>query len=366
MGIAGDLAMKDEMTMKRLFLLDFLRGPDSTGMAAIRNNGDVRIAKVPSNPVDLFDMGRFKEALNGNLACAFIGHNRAATRGAVTHGNTHPFEVDHIVGAHNGTLDASSHDALEAALGERFTVDSQAIIAAIARFGLKEAVSMMSGAWSLVYFDRKDGTLNMLRNKERPMWYAYTDDFKKLFWASEWPMIDAAVRLTGGYKLFRDEETGYQFWSTGENIHYAWDVGKLRAGSKERPKPLAKLVEGKPDPVVTYSSDVGTKGGLEYDPFERRGNQNGSGKNKKTHGLDTLPLAIIHLIGDVHDPFGGAVEKERFDDLAKYGCSFCQGDVSWDDVGVTIFDRDDGILCPACSDNISGQSRVYKREITVQ
>jgi DNA-directed RNA polymerase subunit RPC12/RpoP len=41
--------------------------------------------------------------------------------------------------------------------------------------------------------------------------------------------------------------------------------------------------------------------------------------------------------------------EEKFAELAKYGCSWCQSDVDYHDVGVTIYERDDILLCPACS-----------------
>lgn len=354
--------------MKRLFLLDYFRGPDSTGFAAIRDNGDIAMAKIPSHPLDLMDMGRFKAALSGHNSKVFMGHNRSATRGGVNHANAHPFEYEHIVGMHNGTLDYSSETEIEKALGEKFSVDSKGVIAGIAKLGIEGVVPMMRGAWSLVWYDSIEKTLNFLRNKERPMWFAYSSDFKRLFWASEWLMIDSAVRMApaaAGYELFTDEKTGYQFWPTDENIHYKFDVEDLKKGGTERPRPKAKSLKGKePAPVVA------TGGGA--DPFGRQQGgvfvrQEGSNVTVMTPSTTTSRLStaktpnehtVIHLLGDSIDPLAEYFSREKFDDLAKYGCSFCQKDVEWGEKGVLIYERDDILLCPDCSMSDKGATKI--------
>lgn len=341
-GIAGKLAFKDEATMKRLLLLDYFRGPDSTGFAAVRGNGDTRVAKVPSHPLDLYDMGKFKEALNGNQSTVFLGHNRLSTRGVINHHNTHPFQYDHIIGAHNGTLEYSSTSALEKALDEKFPVDSQAIIAGIARLGVENTIPMLQGAWSLVWIDSKEGTLNFLRNKERSMWYGYDKDFERLFWASEWSFINSAVQMapTGQYEMFTDEQ-GHRFWSTEENIHYRFDIDELKSGKKERPKPKAKELRGKePAPAVV----TGTSGG--YNPFGRRGENSGQSHSTTKSASDAT---TIHLIGDENNPFAGYMGYDKFMQLGKYGCSWCGGPIYWGEKGIVLFERDDLLICSDCS-----------------
>src|SRR3546814_6662079 len=60
-GIAGKMELKDEALMRRLLVFDYFRGPDSTGFAALRKDGTHRLAKIASNPLNLFDMKRFSE-----------------------------------------------------------------------------------------------------------------------------------------------------------------------------------------------------------------------------------------------------------------------------------------------------------------
>lgn len=378
-GIAGKLQYKDEATMKRLFLLDFFRGPDSTGLAAIRGNGDCRLVKLPSHPLDLFDSSKFKEALNGMQSTVFIGHNRAATRGVVSHGNAHPYQFDHIIGAHNGTLTTESHKELEKLAVEKFPVDSQALFAAISRVGIEETMkametgsSMSTGAWSLVWYDQKQSTLNFLRNKWRPMWYAFNEEFDRIFWASEWPMIDGAIRLSGqDYKLFMNDK-GHRFWQTEEDVLYTFDVDKLKAGGKERPKPLAKELKGKE--LVAASTT-----GANYDPFNRKEGWTPISPKTTTPGgtasrslreqfkdKKESEIQVVQLVGDIEDPFAGYLKKEKFEELAKYGCSYCQKDVEWGEKGVVVFARDDILLCPDCACVHDGATRVIVPQLPTE
>ena len=368
-GIAGKLEFKDEGTLKRLLIYDYFRGPDSTGLAALRNDGTVKVAKIASHPLDLFDAKRFGDALSGYNSTVFLGHNRLATKGVVNGNNAHPYTYDHITGAHNGTLETASWRALEEALGEKFDVDSQAIIAGLARLGVEETVAMLQGAWALVWIDTKDNTLNFLRNKERPFWYAYTKNFDRVFWASEWPFIEAATKLCPqGYELYADPEKGWRFWATKEDWWYRYDIDALKKGAEKRPKPRVKEVKGKePAPVVTTYT-TGT------DPFHRRHQMmtttsmttslgsTASGTSSNTGGhsskkKETAKDNVIHLTGNTKEPLAGYIDKEEFDKIAKYGCSWCQADVEFEEPGVQIFQQQDMVLCPtcACDDN----SRIY-------
>lgn len=358
--------------MKRLFLLDYFRGPDSTGFAAIRDNGDVAMSKLPSHPLDLFDSTRFKAALSGHNSKVFMGHNRSATRGVVNHSNAHPFEVEHIVGMHNGTLDYSSETAIEKALDDKFAVDSLGVVTGIAKLGIEGIVPMMKGAWSLVWYDRIEKSLNFLRNKERPMWYAYSADFKRMFWASEWAFIDAAIRMApagAGYELYQDAE-GFKFWQTEENVHYKFDVEELKKG-KERPKPKAKTLKGKEPTPVTVGGGA--------DPFGRD-NPGTTGVFVRQEGSNVLVMTpsttssrtdkrpsaetVIHLVGSAESPFAGFFKQDKFEFLASGGCSFCQEPVMWGERGLSVYERDDVLLCPTCSGSSGqGPTKIFVKNI---
>lgn len=364
-GLAGNLELADEKTLMRLLVFDYFRGTDSTGLAAIRKNGEAKISKLSSHPIDLFQMPSFKTTLLAATSHAFIGHNRAATRGAVTTYNAHPFEVGDITGVHNGTLDQVSWQRLETALDMKFTVDSQALIAAIDKLGIEAAIKLCeegkdasTGAWSLVWHDKKDNSLNFLRNKHRPMWLAYTDDYKKLFWASEWAAIHAACELAPvDYKWCKDKEN-MAFFTTEPDVWYSFDLVELAKGSKARPKPKAKKVKGR-EPVKVATAGNTNPFGMDRGPGMGSGTTTFRGANagsssQRTSNADN----VIELIGSMNNPFAGIITKEKFDKMAKGGCSYCSADVEFEDVGVTVIDRDDIVLCADCSNNKPGTQRV--------
>lgn len=389
-GIAGNLEVKDEPLMKRLFWFDYWRGPDSTGLAAIDKEGGVQISKIHSHPATLFEMSSFKKALDGNNSLVWLGHNRAATRGKITLHNTHPFQSEHIIGAHNGTLAYFSHQKLTKELGEEFEVDSEAIIAAIAKFGVKKTIAMLNGAWSLTYVDLKKGTLNFIRNDERPMWQAFLKNkdgvVDKLVWASDWWIIDSALKGYSG-DLWKDDK-GDTFFSTTKDTHFSFDISALRAGSKNRPKPKANVMKGDERPLSSRSSNgYGWPSNGSYmlwkddeiwdkDPNNDDDNillfmprtSAGRSRNSTTRsliGFDKPNREPQHFDSTAAEPFAGRISRERFDELiaAYRGCCWCGEEIKWEEAkGVTIFDAQDKILCSNCSTSgFTGTNRIYLR-----
>lgn len=362
-GIAGDLAFKDEIVMKRMFLADFFRGQDSTGLAAVRTAGNVLIAKVASHPIDLFDMTRFKTALTGSTSKVFIGHNRAATRGATSSFNAHPFTYEHITGAHNGTLTTASHKALEDAIGEKFDVDSQALFKAIAVLGIKEAISLCEvgrtstdGAWALTWYDSKEDSLNFLRNKHRPLWHAFDKDGKRVLWASEWPMISASVKLNPeAYDLFSDDD-GCSFFYFEEDLHYKFDLTELKAGGG-RPKPVVKTIKGKePASAYSYNDDDPFQMGFHGDRLNTGGASGGT-TTSQTLGTGPANTRPLHMTGDASSPFAGMMSKGEFNlwttDTASSipSCSWCHEPIVYEEVGHVVLERVKAVIGPCCSGN---------------
>lgn len=364
-GIGGDLSLKDEKIIQCLLLWDYFRGTDSTGLAAIRKTGEPVIAKIASHPLDFFDTGKFKTANSAYSSQAFIGHNRAATRGVVNAVNAHPFTYGDITGAHNGTLDVSCVRKLEEELGETFTVDSMAIFAAIDKFGVEKAVGMLEGAWALVWFDKKDGSLNFLRNDKRPLWYAYSADFKKVFWASEYLHINSAVKqIIPDFPFFTEtnKDTGSEaaFFKIEENVHYRFDLKELAKGSETRPKPRAKEIKGKEPAPVTSNGNFPKSGG---------GSSTGWTRTHRTTHQTTTSLGttttrkpeVVTLTANANNPFGGAVDMTAFRYMVKDGCSYCSAPIDETDEGVTVFIEAQRVHCPECS--VSNKTRVYVKDI---
>jgi hypothetical protein len=221
-GQAGESSKKNDDVVTTLLVLDQLRGIDSTGVAVIpKSDYDVNIAKGVGNAYDLMGTHAFTKAMNCATR-AIIGHNRSATSGTVTKRNAHPFENESIVGVHNGTLQGKHR----LADSSRFVVDSENLYHHIDKHGLKDCLTQLEGAWSLVWWDKAEETLNFLRNDQRPMFITWTLDFKSMFWASEKWMLSVA--------LSRNGVTHTDIEETVVDTLYSYPISKEGAISKPR------------------------------------------------------------------------------------------------------------------------------------
>lgn len=370
-GILGALEFKDEKAMKRLLVMDFFRGEDATGLAVLRKSGESIISKINSNPFDLFDMASFKSALNGTNSSIFMGHNRAKTRGENNKANAHPFEFDHIIGAHNGTLEWSSQKAIEDELGQKFDVDSQALFAIIAAKGIEEAMKYLKGAWSLTWIDKKQGTFNLLRNKERPMWTCSMDNGAALAYASEWRILDYGLN---DHRKIEADKKGNTYFPTDENIHYIFDIDSMTKDRKvPRPKAVKREKCGelvKVSYTTTGNYSAGAGGRQASNPFHRQGpgftthstGTSSTTTSPTTSGTERSTTSTKPSVYSTtaSDPFGGQLSREEFEALAQHGCTLCGADLTWERAkGIAVWKRDDIILCSKHSPQDGDDNRVY-------
>lgn len=358
-GVAGDLEYKDEMFIKRLLVLDYFRGTDSTGLASIRSPKERRLAKIASHPLNLFDSKQFDLALDGAGSFAFIGHNRAATVGKVNDLSAHPYEFGDVVGAHNGTLTAANWRELEEAVGFDTVTDSAAIFACLDKLGLDATMAILeegklstTGAWALTWYDSRDNTLRLLRNPHRPLWICFNDKRTKVAWASEWPMLEAAVNFTTGWEMWADDE-GYGFFEAEENMLYEFELDKLTAGlTPEQVKACAvRKVKGKEAPrAITVAGSA---------PFTPKPSSAG-GTTTSLGGSN-----VVSLFSEDGKPLAGVITEQRFACLAQQGCSWCGDPVEMEDDGLLIYDEDDVILCKECAPKVKEGVTIYASPLKI-
>lgn len=195
-GMAGNLNSSTNKMFNNMLIFDQIRGSHSTGVAVVPSiSSEVSVEKDIGSPANLWEYESSKlfdsKGYLKNIPKVVIGHNRSATVGSITVENSHPFQFEHITGVHNGSLtyyrDLEGHNTHE--------VDSQAIFDTISKKGIDHCWESFYGAACLVWWDSKEGSLNIIRNDQRPLCIAYSEKEDAVFWASEeWMIIVAAGR----------------------------------------------------------------------------------------------------------------------------------------------------------------------------
>jgi predicted glutamine amidotransferase len=193
--VKGTLLQRRTWTETALYV-GTLRGEDSTGIALINKlDNETSLYKAPVPGWAFTTTKQFtKAAAELQNSCVAIMHNRAATVGHVTYDNAHPFVNGPVTMAHNGTLQSWG------AKGGGYGTDSEWLCSVLAAApSPKQALESIKGAYALSWFDRRDGSLNLARNSQRPLVYVVSQDGAFMAWASEAWMIAAAGERSGWY-----------------------------------------------------------------------------------------------------------------------------------------------------------------------
>lgn len=182
----------DVKIFSELMHLNVLRGWEGAG-AAIMNEAcdNVQCVRTTQTGTDLILGQEFKKIIkDGPRKSLILGHCRYPTKGDNVIENVHPFECDHIVGVHNGTF-----RKIENTWFGKEESDSKAIFEDIAKRGAKAAIKDADGAYALVWIDKRERTLNFLRNNERPLYVWRSKTF--MAWSSEKDDLEKILSRNG-------------------------------------------------------------------------------------------------------------------------------------------------------------------------
>lgn len=178
-------------TMSQLLFIDMLRGQDATGYAGILkedNTKHMHYKRALRSPDFLETQGWASAYKDINKIKYFIGHNRKATQGAAhLDWNAHPFHRNNIILAHNGSL--RNEYNLQPRWNDICDTDSELLAHLLNKQTVEELIPKVNGAFALTWYDARDGTMNFIRNDERPLHMATIKDKNLMIWASEESML---------------------------------------------------------------------------------------------------------------------------------------------------------------------------------
>lgn len=201
-GIAGamssNLSMHDLGYVRQLMVLSVLRGWDGSGAFAVYPHHKklrIDVHKSELCAAELACDPKFNKMVDVNNTKIVCSHSRAPTRGGSDLDAVHPHRVGSLTGVHNGTMFTVMNTTVK-----QTESDSQLVFRAIFEHGVEEFIKNSRGAYSLVWTNAEDGTLNFLRNDQRPMVFARigNGDFAHtMYWASERSMLEYVLNERG-------------------------------------------------------------------------------------------------------------------------------------------------------------------------
>lgn len=263
------MSIKDRDLFEDMLAVCQVRGRDATGVIRVDRKGEeYTYAKALGTPSNLLNSRQYDLNIRKIGVSALVGHCRHKTVGDNTIRNAHPFEIEErgIVGVHNGTL-KNYYRFDEHRTG---MTDSQLLYELIASRGPEEAFAEVEGAYACVWWDSVTSTLNFIRNSERPLYFTFSEDQRRLYWASEPWMFGTVYRKE---KLWDGGVDKQVYRSLEEDILYCIEID----ANAPKDKPVFKIKEGKkivkkPRPTVGIATTTTTntwsnRGGEVANPF---------------------------------------------------------------------------------------------------
>jgi len=237
-GLAGNTSnssLKQEAWVNSMLLINQLRGKDGTGVVTVDEKTlAVDVYKRALSSSDFIQLNKTQQMVtksqNYNI---LLGHNRAATKGAISDDASHPYVNDHITLIHNGTLHTYYNLCKKQPIN-----DSDAISKGLAELKSSEDVvkflETIDGAFALIWINSNNGTLNIARNKERPLSYMFNKNKDQIFFASEpWMITGVGTREKSNVDLLV-KNNKFVLHDFSVNTLYTYDLANMDVTAPKR------------------------------------------------------------------------------------------------------------------------------------
>lgn len=306
-GIMGQgILDTDLQVLKQLARCSVVRGEDGAGMfqgAAYHKTANYTVEKTAQEISYLLwyherAKGGDRTLFNSTVDNFFCGHVRAATKGLINDKNSHPFNLDTLVGMHNGTLEYSDYNP-----GKNET-DSEMMFKDMEKRGIKKVLAGLSkkSAYAVVIFDKVKKEFIFARNDQRPLFCAWNENRRVFYWASEVGML--------GWVLDRNGIKRSKICSFSPGIIHRFAPMDVNSGKKptwilervdepvavsvkpfteysitpaEVQKPVLKVVENKPAPLPQQQK-------------AKEKNKKGSEVSQKPTERPVMPRNNLHVL----------------------------------------------------------------------
>lgn len=360
-GMAGKIQHSEREAFEDMLIFSQVRGPHSTGVASVaRHDGDTRLVKALGRPDMIIDYDKRWDKVTDFGKKFLLGHNRYATTGKINVKSAHPYDFENIVGCHNGTIpEYRLRDLKKGPTG--YNTDSECVLANIDDGNIQEVFRTLAGAWAFVWYDRRNNTVNFLRNRDRYLCYCYSEDRETIFWASEKGFLDAAlarnkIKHTTVYEVTEDMHTRWVIPDMNKPFEKArqskivsneWNSGSSRFPANnhwdDKDKDFDVKTESKTGIVGPQNS--GNQSNITQ-LHNRRAKQFEVAANLKNFDGQGYFKGRKHK--DFYRGFQGEqLTKTQFEEATKDGCRWCDSTAEW---GQPVrFIAKDAHICLECA-----------------
>lgn len=318
-GLASNFLSEYELDfLKPMSHLSSLRGVDSTGLCTITKTGKkkpyashvIRALQMPAPFIYGQGVNNFFGEHKNKIAVVMV-HNRHATLGAVNKDNIHPFRAGPLVGMHNGTVSGIIPKGSS-------QTDSQTIYEIMAAEGLEATLDKIKhGAYTLIWANTEEQTLNFIRNSQRPLYFMKR--YGTLMWMSEKWMLEILKDKTNA--------NGVTIEELPINTHVSVKFGQVELTKRGMYSPFVKPKDETPFlPALPPSQPVRTSVPVTVP----------SAVGISTSALPGYPYTEVVALSNAPwsfiGPGGETVPLLTYHKLTKCGCINCEKKVPMNEV----------------------------------